>query len=167
MKASKICNHLATILIIIVVLIAVPLVVPRIFGYQVYGVLSGSMEPNYPIGSIIYVENIDTSKIKVDDVITFKMSAKSNVVATHRVIEINQDEQSFTTKGDANKEKDSATVSKQRVLGRAIFCIPLFGYISMFTQSSIGIITSIGVIALIFILWFLADRFKKKESERK
>lgn len=165
MKKSKLCNYIASLLICIVIIIAIPLVIPKLFGYQIYGVLSGSMEPEYPVGSVIYVEDIAPANIHVKDVITFKMSAQSDVVATHRVVSINSEENSFITKGDANKENDSASVSFQRVLGKAIFCLPLFGYISLFIQSTIGILTTIILIASIFILWILADKLKKKEGK--
>ena len=55
MKFKKIWNVVSTVLVAAVVLLAVLLVGVRLFGLQVYTVLSGSMEPAYPVGSLIYV----------------------------------------------------------------------------------------------------------------
>ena len=162
MLLSKILNFLATLIIALIVALCSVIMLPRVFGYEVYGILSGSMLPNYPIGSIIYVDQVDASEIKVGDVITFNMAADSNVVATHRVVEINSEEETFTTKGDNNDDVDSSTVSFQRLIGRVVLCVPVLGYIASFIQSSHGIIACIAAIAIVFILWFLSDHLKKQ-----
>lgn len=162
MLLSKILNFLATLIIALIVALCLVIMLPRVFGYEVYGILSGSMLPNYPIGSIIYVDQVDASEIKVGDVITFNMAADSNVVATHRVVEINSEEETFTTKGDNNDDVDSSPVSFQRLIGRVVLCVPVLGYIASFIQSSYGIIACIGAIAIVFILWFLSDHLKKQ-----
>lgn len=162
MLLSKILNFLATLIIALIVALCSVIMLPRVFGYEVYGILSGSMLPNYPIGSIIYVDQVDASEIKVGDVITFNMAADSNVVATHRVVEINSEEETFTTKGDNNDDVDSSPVSFQRLIGRVVLCVPVLGYIASFIQSSYGIIACIGAIAIVFILWFLSDHLKKQ-----
>lgn len=55
-SVKKTWNVISTILVVIVVVIALLLVGARVFGLQVYAVLSGSMEPTYHVGSIIYVK---------------------------------------------------------------------------------------------------------------
>lgn len=162
MKLSKILNILATLIIALIVALCAVIMLPRVFSYEVYGILSGSMLPNYPIGSIIYVDQVEASEIEVGDVITFNMAADSDVVATHRVVEINTEEENFITKGDNNDNVDSSPVSFQRLIGRVVLCIPVLGYVTAFIQSSHGIIASIGAIIIVFILWFLSDYFKKR-----
>lgn len=56
---------ISTVLVVIVVVVALLLVGARLFGLQVYAVLSGSMEPTYHVGSVIYVEPVDPSEVKV------------------------------------------------------------------------------------------------------
>ena len=53
--AAKVCQGIGTILLVVLVLCCMPLTVPRVFGYQIYTVISGSMEPEIPVGSVIYV----------------------------------------------------------------------------------------------------------------
>lgn len=164
MKISKICNLFATFVIVVIVLLCVPLVVPKFFDYELYGILSGSMEPTYPVGSVVYVKPINANEIKVNDAITFRMAANSQVVATHRVIAKDDQKQVFTTKGDHNDNVDSSPVSYDRLIGKTMFCIPYLGYISAYVQSSAGIIALIAAMALVFVLWFLSDYLKKKEN---
>ena len=61
MKKSSIrktWNVISSILVALVVLLALLLVGARLFGLQVYTVLSGSMEPTYHTGSLIYVKKV-------------------------------------------------------------------------------------------------------------
>ncbi|MDA4324587.1 signal peptidase I, partial [Escherichia coli] len=62
------------------------------------------MEPEYPVGSLIYVDRVEPSEISIGDPITFVMN-ESLMVATHRVVDIKEDG-SFITKGDANDTVD-------------------------------------------------------------
>lgn len=164
MKLSKILNILATLIIVLIIVVCGAIMVPKVFGYEVYGILSGSMLPDYPIGSLVYVQHEDAKNIEVGDVITFDMAADSDVVATHRVVAINEDEESFVTKGDNNDTVDSNPVSFQRLIGKVVLCIPMLGYIADFLQSGSGIVACIGAIVIVFVLWFLADYLKKKDS---
>ena len=79
----KIWDGITTIL---VVLLAIALVGVRVVGLQVYTVLSGSMEPAYPTGSVIYVKEVDYKTLEVGDPITFMLS--EDIIATHRIVEI-------------------------------------------------------------------------------
>lgn len=164
MKLSKVCNLLASFMIVVIVFICAPLVVPKLFGYELYGILSGSMEPTYPVGSVVYVQPVNANEIQINDVITFQMAADSQVVATHRVIAKDDQKQVFTTKGDHNDNIDSSPVSYKRLIGKTVFCIPYLGYISAYVQSSAGLIALVAVMILVFVLWFLSDYFKNKEK---
>lgn len=94
-SVKKTRNVISTVLVAIVVIIALLLVGARVFGLQVYAVLSGSMEPTYHVGSIIYVKSVDPSEIKVGDPITFVMNEELTV-ATHRVVRIDAETVRFT-----------------------------------------------------------------------
>ena len=109
-----------------VILVLLPLTVPKLFGYQIYGILTDSMEPTYPAGCVVYVRPTDSSKIQVGDPITFKMGTDTELVTTHRVVEIDSRKRQFITKGDANGSADSSPVSFDRLIGKVVFQIPLF-----------------------------------------
>ena len=74
----------------LVVLLAVALVGVRLAGIRTFTVLSGSMEPTYHVGSLIYVNKVDSAAIRPGQVITFMLD--ENTVATHRVVEVVPDE---------------------------------------------------------------------------
>lgn len=165
-SVKKIWNVISTVLVAIVVIIALLLVGARVFGLQVYAVLSGSMEPTYHVGSIIYVKSVDPSEIKVGDPITFVMNEQLTV-ATHRVVRIDAENSHFYTKGDANENPDAAPVHFNNLLGKPVFTIPYLGYISSYVQSPPGIYIAVGVGVLLLALAFLPDMLdggKKKKS---
>lgn len=165
-SVKKIWNVISTVLVVIVVAVALLLVGARLFGLQVYAVLSGSMEPTYHVGSVIYVEPVDPSEIQVGDPITFVMNEELTV-ATHRVVRIDAENSVFYTKGDANENPDAAPVHFNNLLGKPVFTIPYLGYISSYVQSPPGIYIAVGVGVLLLALAFLPDMLdggKKKKS---
>ena len=112
---KKIWNVISSILVALVVLLALLLVGARVVGLQVFTVLSGSMEPTYHTGSLIYVKKVDPYTITDGQPITFMLD--ENTVATHRVVGIVPDEEDptvirFRTKGDANEAEDGVKCSK-------------------------------------------------------
>lgn len=88
---KKIWNAVSTVLVALVVLLAVALVGVRLVGLNTYVVLSGSMEPTYHTGSLLYVKSVDPQDLRVGDPITFMLN--EDTVATHRIIEILPDEE--------------------------------------------------------------------------
>jgi signal peptidase len=167
-KILKIISKtLSTVLIIIVVLLAVLLIGVRLFGLTPYTVLSGSMEPTYHVGSIVYVEKVDVTTLKVGDPITFRLTG--DVIATHRIIEIHgagTSDLGFRTQGDANETEDGITPAAA-VIGRVVFNVPYLGYVSNFVQNPMGIICVVGTSAVVLIISNTIDFIfsKKKESE--
>ena len=161
---KKIWNIVSSILVGIVVLFAVFLMGSRLVGYQVFNVISGSMEQEYSVGDIIYVKKVNTKDIKVGMPITFVLN-ENLVVATHRVVEIDAENQHFYTKGDANETVDSAPVHFNNVIGVPQFSIPLLGYVSDFVQNPPGTYITVGVGAVLILLVFLPDFIGKKKDE--
>lgn len=153
-KAIKIWRILSNMLMGGVVLLAFLLMGIRLFGLQVYTVLSGSMEPDYPTGSLVYVKETDPAALENGDVITFRMA--NGTVATHRIIELVPDEEDpqtirFRTKGDANEIVDGSLVGYDSVIGRVVFCLPLLGYLAALIMQPAGRIVTVAV-ALILVL---------------
>ena len=54
--------------LIILIIGCIPLTVPRAMGYQLYTVITGSMEPNVPVGSLVFVKNVDPAEIQEKNV---------------------------------------------------------------------------------------------------
>ena len=91
---------------------------PMLAGYRPVVVLSGSMEPTFPVGSVIYYKAASFEQIQEGDPITFHAGEDGSLV-THRVVEKQELSSDFITKGDANETADPNPVSYDRVAGRA------------------------------------------------
>lgn len=164
-KLKKAWNIASTVLVVIVVLFAILLVGVRVFGVQVYSVISGSMEPEYPVGSLIYVKKVDPAEIEVDDVITYVLP--NNMPSTHRVVRIDAENQLFYTKGDANNTEDGAPVHFKNLIGTPVFKTPFLGYVAYYIQHPPGMYIAIAAGAVLLILVFLPDLFAKDEKKDK
>lgn len=159
---KKIWGIVSLVLVVLVVLAAVFLLGSRILGFRVFNIVSGSMEPNYSVGDLIYVKEVDPNTIKVNDVITFVLN-EDLVVATHRVVRIDAEKQHFYTKGDVNETEDLAPVHFNNVIGVPQFAIPGLGYVSDFIQNPPGMYIAIAIVAVLLILAFAPDFVKKKQ----
>ena len=163
---KKVWNTVSTVLVVIIVALAVFLMGSRLLGYRVFNVVSGSMEPTYSVGDLIYVKEVDTSKIEIGDAITFVLN-DDLVVATHRVVAIDAEQQHFYTKGDANADADKNPVHFKNVVGVPQFSIPLLGYVSDFIQNPPGMYITVGVGILLIVAVFLPDAFVKDKKKEK
>mgnify|MGYP002579109344 CR=1 FL=1 len=165
MKKSSIrktWNVISSILVALVVLLALLLVGARLFGLQVYTVLSGSMEPTYHTGSVIYVKKVDYTALRVGDPITFMVD--EHTVATHRIVDIIPDDEDptvlrFVTKGDANADADAGTVHYKNIIGTPVFTIPYLGFVANYIQHPPGMYVAISAGAVLLMLTFLPDIF--------
>lgn len=163
---KRICNILTSIILVCMLASAGILLVPHLLGYQPYSVLSGSMEPQYHVGSLVFVKPVGPEEIKLNDAITFTLPGKEKTVATHRVIAIDSTAKTFTTKGDANDVSDEP-ISYDRLVGRAAkFSVPYFGWLSIFIRTKQGLLTAGCVVLFVVLLCFLPDLFAKKEPEK-
>ena len=162
---KKTWNVVSTALVALVVLCAIFLMGSRLLGFRVFTIISGSMEPEYSVGDLIYVKSVDVNTIKVGDPITFILN-EDLVVATHRVVRIDAEKQHFYTKGLANEIEDNDPVHFKNVIGVPQFSIPKLGYVSNFIQHPPGMYITIGIGVLLILIVFLPDMLKKKEPEK-
>ena len=169
---KKIWKCITSVLVALIVIIALLLVGARLIGLQVFTVLSGSMEPAYHVGSLIYVKDVDPFELESGDVITFMLD--ENTVATHRIVEVVPDEEDdsvvrFRTKGDANDSVDGSLVHYKNVIGTPIFTIPYLGYVASFIQNPPGMYYAIAfgavLLAMVFLPGLLDDDKKKKKDD--
>lgn len=165
---KKIWNIVSAVLVAAMVLCAVFLVGARILGYQVFTVISGSMEPTYSVGDLLYVKAVDVTTIEAGDPITFVMN-EDLLIATHRVIAVDAENQHFYTKGDANEMADSEPVHFNNVIGVPQFSLPLLGYVSDFVQHSPGryitLVVGAALIAAVFVPDIVRALRKDEEEE--
>lgn len=161
---KKIWDIVSTVIVVVIVIFAVLLVGVRLFGIQVYSVISGSMEPEYPVGSLIYVKEVDADSIEVGDVITYVLP--NGTPSTHRVIRIDEANSHFYTKGDANDVEDAAPVHFNNLIGTPIFKVNYLGYVAYYIQHPPGMYIAICIGAILLILVFLPDLFKDDKKKQ-
>lgn len=164
----KIWNKVTTVLVALVAVLAVLLVGTRFVGLQPFTVLSGSMEPVYSAGDLIYVKEIDPFQLEEGTIITFMLSEET--IATHRIVEVVPDDEDdavirFKTKGDANESEDGGLAHYKNVIGTPIFSVPKLGYVANFIQELPGTYVAIAAGALILALVFIPDLFGDDEEK--
>ena len=130
-NAAAIVLIAASVLVLLVVVLTPQGQVPRILGYSVLRVTTGSMEPEIPVNSMILVRRTDPGAIREGDVITFfsQEPGLEGALNTHRVQSIAQRYGSlyFTTKGDANALEDQAPVTSEALVGKVVFVSAAMG----------------------------------------
>lgn len=147
-------NILTSILIFLAAALLLAFGVPRLFGFQLYVVTSGSMEPEYPVGALLYVQSVSPQDVQVGQAITFRIP-ESDIVATHQVREIDLDASHFYTQGINNRDEkgnilpDAAPVPFQNLIGRPVVCIPWLGLVNRFCTTPPGLYILLGGLALV------------------
>ena len=170
-RIKQTLKGISWLLIGIVVVLAILLAGMRLLGLQIYTVLSPSMEPDYPTGSLIYVKDVDPADLQVNDVITFTLTG--GTTATHRIIELVPDETDptvtrFRTKGDNNDIPDGGLVEYADIIGVPVFVIPYLGYLATYIQhppgSILAVTAAVVIVILVIMIDLITDDKKKKES---
>lgn len=137
MRVVKIAWRVAVIgaLTAIVGALAAAVVVPRLAGATPFTVLTGSMRPHYPPGTLVVVRPVDADRLTVGDVVTYQLRSGERDVVTHRIVAVGVSlqytgERAFTTKGDANRIADAKSVRPVQIRGRLWYSVPYLGRVS-------------------------------------
>jgi signal peptidase len=122
---------LSTALLVAIAAVAVlVVVVPLAVGGQALTVLTNSMAPGYPPGTLIVIAPTAAADIRVGDVLTFQLASGEPEVVTHRVVQrsVNlEGETTFLTKGDNNDIVDAAPVTEAQLRGTVLYALPWIG----------------------------------------
>ena len=127
-------------------------------GIRLYYVQSGSMEPELPVGSLCIVTPCVVEELEVGDIIAFQ---NGPMQVAHRIVSIQ--EESYQTKGDANRSPDPGVIRKEQVQGQVIARVPLLGYLIAFLKSKAGIVL---LVLLAGLFLFLAKRKERNRDVR-
>lgn len=156
---SALCRIIGILFIVVVILTAIPLTVPRLLGYEIYNVETGSMEPEYPVGSVIYVKAVAPEDIRENDVITFQSEGG---VVTHRVMVNRIVEREFVTKGDANESEDISPVPYASLIGIVDKHYPFLGKFLVVYSSTLGKVYVLAFAACGVLLNVLGSMLKRR-----
>ncbi len=166
---KQVWNRVSTALVVLVVAVVMLLVGVRLFGIHPYTVLSGSMEPDYPVGSLVYVwSKADPLKLRVGQPVTFMVN--ETTVVTHVIVEVIPDDDDttvvrFRTQGIANDDPDEGLVHSKNVIGKPLFCIPYLGYVAEYLQTPKGRLVSFGACAVLMLVMLILPVFERKQTE--
>lgn len=162
---AAVCSALGTALLILLIVICLPLTVPKAFHYHVYTVISGSMEPAIPTGSLVYIKEMEPKDVQADDVIAFYGTKDAASIITHRVVENRVLMGEFITKGDANATKDMNPAPYDNFIGKVAYSIPKVGGIALVLTGVYGKILAGGAILGAVILHGIASVINSKREK--
>ena len=127
-------------------------------GWRVNAVLSGSMEPELKVGSLVVTCPVEPEEVVVGDMITFRPVSVGETMITHRVIGIGQSSTLyFETKGDATDKPDPFTVPAQNLIGKICFHAPYWGYFTEFLKTPFGFIFAVVIPGIVFITMYVGS----------
>lgn len=141
------------------------------FNYRMFTVVSGSMEPKYKIGDVLISKEVDASKVKVGDTISYlgtKGDYKDKVI-THEVIGVSQTDGKyiFETKGLANPIEDIYPVSESQLYGVVVYKSLILSFVYKIVGTSYGLFIFI-VLPLLYIIGseMITTMLDKEEKRR-
>lgn len=131
----------------------------HILGIYMFNIVSESMEPTLNVNDVVIVQKCDISKLKKDDIITFKQEGR---IISHRIIDITEERGiiKFTTKGDNNEIPDLDKVEASQVYGKVLFSMKRVGKIVSYIQNARGFINIAIFAVIVFVLVSLRDKQK-------
>lgn len=126
---AKISSGLSTLALVIAVVLCLTVVVQvttngyvQIGGFSLFRVITGSMEPEIPVNSLLVCKKTPIEKIQVGDIVCFKSLNPKLLgsVVTHRVVSVQTTEGKtmLETKGDANLTADAEWVDETNLIGK-------------------------------------------------
>lgn len=136
---------------------------PRLFGLTPYVVTSGSMEPEYPVGSLLYVADTLPEQVQAGQAITFYMPG-SDSVATHQVRAVDAESRCFYTQGVNNRDEagnilpDAQPVPYENLIGTPVFCVPMLGWVNRLCTTPPGTYFLLGGLAAVIAVSLALDR---------
>lgn len=161
---GRVATVISTLAVMVIVALAVGLTaVPAIAGGHTLTVLSGSMVPRLPVGSVVVDKPVNPDSLQVGDIVTYSLGRN---LITHRVVAIKHgaDGPVFTTKGDANRTADSEPVHASQIRGELWYDVPYIGIVRSFLITKAGMMVIGGAVLLVAAVWFLVRLYRHSES---
>ena len=167
---GKFLNFLGSLILWAAILLCLVLAAPRLAGIKTYVVISGSMEPAIPVGSMVYSKEVDPKTLETGDVIVFysgnpvqgDAGTGDMIPVTHRVVLNDTTAGEITTKGDANEQNDISKVTYLNVEGNVIFHITKLGFLAAPLSSVTGKIAVALIILAGYLLTEVGSSIRKR-----
>jgi len=151
--------------------VCVAVIVPRLGGATPYTILTGSMTPECPPGTLVVMKPISARDVSAGDVITYQLDSGKGAVVTHRVAAVGSNlkgETRLTTQGDANEIPDSELVRPVQVQGKLWYSVPYLGYVNTAMTGNQRQIATYGVVSvlLLYAAYMFTSAVRDRRRER-
>lgn len=148
--------------------------VPAALGGIPLTVLTGSMRPHLPPGTLVVATPTPAEEIAVGEVITYQLESGRSALVTHRVIarvtDSTSGEPRFITQGDANDAPDEGLVRPAQIRGTVAYALPHLGWANQALngQTRSWAIPALTAALFAYAAWSfgagLRDRVRKRSS---
>ncbi len=155
---KKIAGNIGFALVILLMAAAALTYMAPHFGWRVDAVLSGSMEPQLKVGSLVITRPVEPEAIAVGDIIIFRPVAVGENLISHRVIGVEEHSPLyFKTKGDASEDPDPFIIPARNVVGKICFTVPYLGFATQFLKTTAGFLFALGIPGAIIIAMYIRN----------
>lgn len=179
---ARVISGFTTLLLLVAVVLCLFVVVQsmshgyvRLGGYSLFRVVTGSMEPSIPIGTVLLAQEIPIEEVEKEDVVCFRSTnpGSEGMIVTHRVMGVYDTPDGIRclrTKGDHNPSMDIDPVTQANLIGLVIRHTgegnKMAGLINFLT-GDFGFLACIVLPVLLVAVWIFRDASKnlKKEIE--
>lgn len=163
------------LLAFVLLLAALVVIVPAATRSTPYTILTSSMEPGLPPGTLVIVKPIDPQDVRIGTIVTYQLESGEQAVVTHRVIEIQGPnlpggDPAFITKGDANSAPDAKPVMTVQLRGAVWYSVPYVGWINNIVNGDLRAIVIPIVAGLLFLYagWMIvSNRIEARRRRRR
>lgn len=134
--------------------VLVAVLIPRIGGATPYTILTSSMEPKMPPGTLVVIKPTPVDEIGIGTVVTYQLASGKPTVVTHRVVAVGingKGEKRFTTQGDANNVADANPVRPVQIKGQLWYKIPYLGYVNKIITGKERTVIMVLVVSFLFL----------------
>jgi signal peptidase len=151
--------------------VVVAVLVPRVGGATPYTILTGSMRPHYPPGTLVVAKPVRPSDVRVGMVITYQRESGRPDVVTHRVVDVGRDAHGrpeWHTQGDANPAVDPGWIRPVQLKGRLWYAVPQLGRVNLMLtghqRRTAVVLTASGLFGYAALLWLgaLRERLRRR-----
>ena len=128
-KIVSFYGKIVSFVTILLLVFAGTFMIPRLWGWEPLIVMSGSMEPTIPTGSVLFVDT-NSKNAEPGEIITYRLETNADNhdrMVTHRMVRTENDQ--YITKGDSNNQEDFVPVKAEQIVGTYLFHIPKAGWI--------------------------------------
>lgn len=160
------------VILAVTAILAIAVAVPRIAGATPYVILTGSMRPELPPGTLVVVKPVAPEKLGVGSVITYQLESGKPTVVTHRIVSAGvtaAGDRIFQTQGDANNTPDEAWVKPVQIRGEHWYAVPGLGHVTNFFTGQQRQLATTGIVVVLlgYASWMFGTAIGERRKNRR